>query len=316
MKTPNRRPWLFVLLTVLILLAGGMAVGMAARLVVVPQADETVEVDTPTPPSFVSQSVDEVVFYPWNQYDPEYLAANAPALHEYFMDWCMDSLLHGADLLRVTLPEGWDTREPLVSSDTFYWKDIPVTDQQSSQPALLDVGGGYSTQDFGLSIVARSTGEPPTRAQKEAAVAKVQQDVCALFDPQGQTGDLSMALDSLYNVLEQSSMLYQLGEADSAEQDWYASEAVSFVYVSIPDIAASLPSQAAQSTQQQLNALSQAAQDMGYRIQLVTTQRQVVVVLTYTFSDEESWYSVGVYYDMVLEQYSGFAINGRKEFGY
>ena len=40
MKMPNRRPWLFVLLTVLILLAGGMAVGMAARLVVVPQADQ------------------------------------------------------------------------------------------------------------------------------------------------------------------------------------------------------------------------------------------------------------------------------------
>ena len=50
MKTPNRRPWLFVLLTVLILLAGGMAVGMAARLVVVPQAQRTVEVDTPDPP--------------------------------------------------------------------------------------------------------------------------------------------------------------------------------------------------------------------------------------------------------------------------
>ena len=29
MKMPNRHPWLFVLLTVLILLAGGMAVGMA-----------------------------------------------------------------------------------------------------------------------------------------------------------------------------------------------------------------------------------------------------------------------------------------------
>ena len=43
MKMPNRRPWLFVLLTVLILLAGGMAVGMAARLVVVPQAQRPVD---------------------------------------------------------------------------------------------------------------------------------------------------------------------------------------------------------------------------------------------------------------------------------
>lgn len=315
MKTPNRRPWLFVLLTVLILLAGGMAVGMAARLVVVPQADETVKVDTPTIPSVLGQSVDEVVFYPWDRYDPEAVSTSFSPDSENQNQW-----FYQENLVRMGGLLGLSGLEDSMSQGAFldnlwFWCDCPAT-TQDGQPALLDVALGQDSGNFGMTWVARSTGEPPTRAQKEAAVAKVQQDVCALFDPQGQTGDLSMALDSLYNVLEQSAMLYQLGEPDSAEQDWYASEAVSFVYVSIPDIAASLPSQAAQSTQQQLNALSQAAQNMGYRIQLVTTQRQVVVVLTYTFADEASWYSVGVYYDMVLEQYSGFAINGRKEFGY
>lgn len=315
MKTSNRRPWLFVLLTVLILLAGGMAVGMAARLVVVPQAQRTVEVDTPDPPSFISQSMDEVMFYPWTLYDPDSFSGHLPeGTADEFWPWCTRHLSDGAILLGLTLDNDGINRG-LIDYDLCFWKDCPAH-TQDGQPVLLDVAYGADTWNRGWTWVARSTGEPPTRAQKEAAVAKVQQDVCALFDPQGQSGDLSMALDSLYNVLEQSAMLYQLGEPDSAEQDWYASEAVSFVYVSIPDIAASLPSQAAQSTQQQLNALSQAAQNMGYRIQLVTTQRQVVVVLTYTFSDEESWYSVGVYYDMVLEQYSGFALNSRSEFGY
>ena len=81
MKTPNRRPWRFVLLTALILLAGGMAVGMAARLVVFPQADETVEVDTPTIPSVLGQSVDEVVFYPWDRYD------RTPSLKVFHRVW-------------------------------------------------------------------------------------------------------------------------------------------------------------------------------------------------------------------------------------
>ena len=268
MKMPNRRPWLFVLLTVLILLAGGMAVGMAARLVVVPQADQTVEVDTPDPPSFISQSMDEVMFYPWTLYDPDSFSGHLPeGTADEFWPWCTRHLSDGATLLGLTLDNDGINRG-LIDYDLCFWKDCPAH-TQDGQPVLLDVAYGADTWNRGWTWVARSTGEPPTRAQKEAAVAKVQEDVCALFDPQGQTGDLSMALDSLYNVLEQSSMLYQLGEADSAEQDWYASEAVSFVYVSIPDIAASLPSQAAQSTQQQLNALSQAAQDMGYRIQLV-----------------------------------------------
>lgn len=311
MKTPNRRPWLFVLLTVLILLAGGMAVGMAARLVVVPQADQTVEVDTPTPPSFVSQSVDEVVFYPWNQYDPEYLAANAPALHEYFMDWCMDSLLHGADLLRVTLPEGWDTREPLVSSDTFYWKDIPVTDQQSSQPALLDVGGGYSTQDFGLSIVARSTGEPPTRTQKEAALAQVQQDVCQLFSPHASHRVEELLLE-VWEQLNQTPYMESGGI-------WYEANAATMLgnlLSQLGRVRDTLNLDESAPLQTQLEQISAALEVADCWVQLVTTQRQVVVVLTTSDSDVSSWYSVGLYYDVVLEEYSGIAINGRSGYGY
>lgn len=304
MEKPDRRPWRFALFTALILLAGGLAVGMAARLVVVPQADQTVEVDTPTPPSFVSQSVDEVMFYPWNQYDPEYLAANPPELHEFFMDWCIASLLHGADLLRVTLPEDWDTREPLVSSDEFYWKDIPVTHQQSNLPMLLDVGGGHSTQDFGLSIVARSTGEPPTRAQTEEALAQVQQDVCDLFDPQGGQGALYDTLMMLWGHLD----TYQVDNHSFVTWEGYGLKVAEIVYSPMADIAAP-QDRTEQSTQQRLNALSQTAQSLDYHIQLVSTQRQVVVVLTQAYPTTGDWYSVGVYYDVGLGDYSGVVLN-------
>lgn len=309
------RPRLFALLAALILLAGGTAVGLAARLMVAPQAGQTVEVDTPTPPSFVSQSVDEVMFYPWNRYDPDSFPPHLPAgTVDEFWPWCTRLLDDSTFLLELTLDNDGINRG-LIDYDLCFWKDCPAH-TQDGQPVLLDVSYGSDTWNMGWTWVARSTGDPPTRAQKEAAVAKVQQDVCALFDPQGESGDLSAALEWLNGYLEQKAMLYQYGDPDGSIRDWYASGVISNMYFLIPEIAATVPAQAGESTQQQLNALSQAAESMNYRVQLVTTQRQVVVVLTYTFSDQASWYSVGVYYDMVLEQYSGFALNDRNEFGF
>lgn len=305
MKKPDRHFWPFVLLSALILLTGGIAVGMAARLVVLPQAEQTVEVDTPTPPSFVSQSVDEVVFYPWNQYDPENFVANGPEIDDYFMDWCIASLVHGADLLELTLQEGWDMEDALVNSDVFYWKDRPATTQQSGQSVLLDVGGGKSTQDFGLSMVARSTGEPPTRAQKEAALDQVQQDVCDLFDPQGGQGALYDTLQMLQGHLD----TYQIDNHNFVTWEGYGLAVAGIVYGPIADLAINTQTEAGQSIQQRLDALSRAAQTLDYHIQLVTTQRQVVVVLTQTFPDTGDWYTVGVYYDAGLGQYSGVVLN-------
>ena len=68
--------------------------------------------------------------------------------------------------------------------------------------------------------------------------------------------------------------------------------------------------------QTQLEQISAALEVADCWVQLVTTQRQVVVVLTTSDSDVSSWYSVGLYYDVVLEEYSGIAINGRSGYGY
>lgn len=304
MPPSNRRPWRFTGLAALILLTGGIAVGMAARLVVSPQANQVMEVDTPTPPSFVSQSVDEVVFYPWNQYDPEHFTSDLFQIDDYSINWCISSLVHSADLLELTVQEGWDIEDALVNSDVFYWKDRPAT-TKNGQPVMLDVGGGKSTQDFGLSMVARSTGELPTRAQKEAALDQVQQDVCALFDPQGGQGDLYDTLQRLWTHLD----TYQVDNHNFATWEGYGLDVAGMVYPPIEDLAFNTQTEAGQTFQQRLDALSQAAQSIGYHIQLVTTQRQVVVVLTQTFPDTGNWFTVGVYYDAGLGQYSGVVLN-------
>lgn len=307
MKTPNRRPWLFVLLTVLILLAGGMAVGMAARLVVVPQADETVEVDTPTIPSVLGQSVDEVVFYPWDRYDPEAVSTSFSPDSENQNQW-----FYQENLVRMGGLLGLSGLEDSMSQGAFldnlwFWCDCPAT-TQDGQPALLDVALGQDSGNFGMTWVARSTGEPPTRAQKEAAVAKVQGDVCGLFDDTEEKWELR---ELLYQLEE---YVYSFGSVDEELGIWknsvgsYLASAQYYIDSILYRISDCGYSGATLDTQEKLKAISSFAQGQNLTVQLVTTQRQVVVVLTYV----PEGITIGAYYDMVLEQYSGLVINARQ----
>lgn len=307
MKMPNRRPWLFVLLTVLILLAGGMAVGMAARLVVVPQADETVEVDTPDPPSFISQSMDEVMFYPWTLYDPDSFSGHLPeGTADEFWPWCTRHLSDGAILLGLTLDNDGINRG-LIDYDLCFWKDCPAH-TQDGQPVLLDVAYGADTWNRGWTWVARSTGEPPTRAQKEAAVAKVQEDVCGLFDDTEEKWELK---ELLYQLEE---YVYSFGSVDEELGIWensvgsYLASAQYYIDSILYRISDCGYSGATLDTKEKLKAISSFAQGQNLTVQLVTTQRQVVVVLTYV----PEGITIGAYYDMVLEQYSGLVINARQ----
>ena len=59
-----------------------------------------------------------------------------------------------------------------------------------------------------------------------------------------------------------------------------------------------------------------AQEEANCYVQLVTTQRQVVVVFTCSQPEYDSWNIVGLYYDVGLEQYSGIAINSRAGYGY
>ena len=307
MKTPNRRPWRFVLLTALILLAGGMAVGMAARLVVVPQADETVKVDTPTIPSVLGQSVDEVVFYPWDRYDPEAVSTSFSPDSENQNQW-----FYQENLVRMGGLLGLSGLEDSMSQGAFldnlwFWCDCPAT-TQDGQPALLDVALGQDSGNFGMTWVARSTGEPPTRAQKEAAVAKVQEDVCGLFDDTEEKWELK---ELLYQLEE---YVYSFGSVDEELGIWensvgsYLASAQYYIDSILYRISDCGYSGATLDTKEKLKAISSFAQGQNLTVQLVTTQRQVVVVLTYV----PEGITIGAYYDMVLEQYSGLVINARQ----
>lgn len=305
MKQRSRRPWLFALLAALILLAGGTAVGLAARLVVAPQAGQTAEVDTPTIPSVLGQSVDEVVFYPWDRYDPSDVSTSfSPDLESQYQGFYLENLMRMGNLLGFSGVEN-SVNKGTARDNVFFWCDCPAT-TPDGQPALMDVALGRDSQNFGMTWVAHSTGEPPTRAQKEAAVAKVQEDICGLFDSTEHKPDLNDLLCQLQDYI------YSFGYDDTFSfweysPEAYLSSARYYVDSMLSCLWSCQYSGAPLDTQEKLKAISSLAQGMDLTVQLVTTQRQVVVVLTYV----PEGITIGAYYDMVLEQYSGLVINAR-----
>lgn len=315
MKHNRKLPWLFGLFTALILLAGGTAVGLAARLVVAPQSGETVEVDTASLPTAMGQSVDEVVFYPWNLYDEgrfetnisEEIKAERTPWYVYNLDGV--PIMMGFSGMSASVDKGQ------VRNYSGYWTDCPVN-TQDGQAALLDVAFGQDYQDFGMTWVARSTGELPTRAQRDAALAVVQEDVCQFLTQPMEQSSVGSLLSSIWSFLDSSPFM-------DAGSVWYeASGAIALDGVLSPleQVRARLNEQELDpngSVQQRLEQICTVAQEeANCYVQLVTTQRQVVVVFTSSQPEYDSWNIVGLYYDVGLEQYSGIAINNRAGYGY
>lgn len=311
MHNVKHRPWLFGVCAALILLAGGTVVGLAARLVVAPQAGEMVEQDTPSIPSILGQSVDEVTFYPWTVYDQESFESNiSETMIQERMDWYRWNIdvipsIFGFYGMEYSVNNGQ------IRNYSGYWTECPVT-TQDGQSALMDVAFGKDYQDFGMSWVAYSTGELPTRTQKEAALSTVQQDVCRMFAA-GQDSELEDLILQVWNQLQATSF------PDSTRPlnyEWYAMGAMENVITPIQTVQEMISVTSEQSVQEQLAAISSAAQKIDFHVQLVTTQRQVVLVMTSVAADMDCWWSVGVYYDMVLEQYSGIVVNDRAGYGF
>lgn len=312
MHEPKHDPWPFVVLVGLILLAVAAGLYLAAQFIVFPRTWETVTV-TPTPPPSASAQREEeeeaLEFFPWDTYTPDMVQGSLRPDHEAeYRAWHKENLVAVPEILGFSGMEASADREQ-AGYYLGFWTDCPVS-AKNGQPALLDVAFGRDDVHFGMTWVARSTGDLPTQAQKEAAVAQVTEDLQRQFlgsleEP--PIGALLRDVDVyLYNTFHSDQVLSfaysgkrQLGDMLYILRDVYRSLA------GIQDTPITDPKQ----------AIHDAAQELDLTIQLTTTPRQVVVIFTYDPPDPKIRTTVAVYYDMVLEQYSGVVINGIEDMG-
>lgn len=309
MEHKSGEPERFVVLAVLILLLVGLAMFLAARLVVAPQPGEMVEA-TPQPTS-TQPPEDEIQFFPWTSHTPEEVGGFICPDHEAeYRAWHMENLVAVPEILGFSGMEASADREQ-AGYYLGFWTDCPVR-AQNGQPALLDVAFGRDDVNFGMTWVAHSVGDLPTQAQKEAAVARVTEDLCQQFlVSETEEDPVLWRLFLDVEVCQYNSSMYD----NMASFPWFASRRLLDMNLLFRDLYRTMATQWRKDLQDPLEIICTQAEELNLSIQMYTGQRQVVVIYTYDAPDSKDETTLAVYYDMVLEQYSGVVLNAVEDNG-
>ena len=297
MEHRRDEPERFVVLAVLILLVVGLAIFLAARLTVAPRAGETVEV-TASPQVY---TINDALFYPWNAYEAQDIAPLSSWAEGEDPEWYQRYLQTVPALLGLSGMEE-STELGRTGAEVGFWSDCPVT-TANGQPALLDVAYGQENGALGMYWVARSTGSPPTQEQKEAAIAQVETDIQEWISGQGETVTrLQDLLMNLWKELDYAHIVYDdtARESAGAEAMHPVLEPMKYIWSEVSTL---------RGDGLTMEKLTQEAAFYGLQIQIVTTQRHVVLVLQRRDTTTGQLCTVGAYYDMVLGDYSGLVVN-------
>ena len=297
MEHKRDEPERFIVLAVLILLLVGLAVFLAARLTVAPRAGETVEVTAP-PQVY---TINDALFYPWNAYEAQDIAQLSSWAQGEDPEWYQRYLQNVPALLGLSGMEE-STELGRTGAEVGFWSDCPVT-AANGQPALLDVAYGQENGALGMYWVARSTGSPPTQEQKEAAIAQVETDIQEWISGQGETVTrLQDLLMNLWKELDYAHIVYDDTDRESAgaEAMHPVLEPMKYIWSEVSTL---------RGDGLTMEKLTQEAAFYGLQIQIVTTQRHVVLVLQRRDTTTGQLCTVGAYYDMVLGDYSGLVVN-------
>lgn len=297
MEHRREEPERFIVLAVLILLLVGLAVFLAARLTVAPRAGETVEV-TASPQVY---TINDALFYPWNAYEAQDIAQLSSWAQGEDPEWYQRYLQNVPALLGLSGMEE-STELGRTGAEVGFWSDCPVT-TANGQPALLDVAYGQENGALGMYWVARSTGSPPTQEQKEAAIAQVETDIQEWISGQGETVTrLQDLLMNLWKELDYAHIVYDdtARESAGAEAMHPVLEPMKYIWSEVSTL---------RGDGLTMEKLTQEAAFYGLQIQIVTTQRHVVLVLQRRDTTTGQLCTVGAYYDMVLGDYSGLVVN-------
>ena len=315
----------FILSALAILLAGAIAANMAARAVAAPRAGAVVSAGVVRIPSVLGQSAEEALFYPWSLDDmqtlvplPEQVQSSiAFDIGHSYQDAMMASVAAmdavGAkfDLALLLGSMTWNQGET-KTADMVFLKDFPAALEDGS-PVLLSYALSFSgPQSISWLMMPQEAAEP-TEEQRQAALDKVTDDLAGLLwnllrPSRDFTNDLAAFLqdfDKQFTALNQNAlherlefvmvqMLDSIGY--SYFQEILVTEAAGDEAVlSFDELAPSEPPPPAE-------LLDRASG--GGRLQIVSTQDQIVVLFT-----NDIGITLGVYYDIQLERYSGLGVS-------
>lgn len=293
---------LFILLAVMILLAGAAAAGVAARTVVDPRTGEVRSAGQVSVPTVLGQTADEVLFYPWSVYSMEERFSAAGKLGDDFDE--------GSSLF---LSEMFPVLDLAEADQTVMYQMMEVNAQGSHMyvrnfPCRL-TGGVPVTLNFALSegdtwclsaVVSPAEPEELSQARQDAALERVKADLHAflLMGPASDIGSKLSSLEDLIRVSANEVFCYPITALMGTVWAYALDLGTADIEVADGQLIPHLDEMGVGDLEETIDRLD----SYGWSVQLVTTPSQVVAVMSSGST------VVGVYYDIQLEQYSGFGI--------
>lgn len=327
----------FILSAAAILLAGAIAAGLTAHAVVFPRAGEVQSAGVVTIPTVLGQTAEELLFYPWSMYDTQ-------PLRRLTDDELLDSLgldALGATMEEVNqvLSEADGVNDAghgtvlqlfsnfeLIMPLSVRWDGLPAAlewnlDEDGGAPAagtqlfLKDfpaLAGREDQVPVTLSFAASGDGSlsfliRPARAgtlageEQAAALERVGNDLIGLFSagydaelPDGAADPPGLALRRIIQTFFDYN--YRSGFSIEFINDFLDDR---FQFAITAGIA---PEDFESIAIDELLSIVETA--MGWNIQIVATQQQILVLFT-----QSGGAVFGVYYDIRLGCYSGIGVS-------
>lgn len=316
----------FILSSLAILLAGAMAAGVAARSVAAPRAGEAVSAGVVSIPSVLGQTAEQVLFYPWSRYDmqtlvplPEQVQSSiAFDIDHAYQNATMSSIAAmdalGADFdLDLLLKNMTWNQSELKTADMLFLKDFSAA-LDDGTPVLLSYALSFSGPQSISWLMTPREAAGPSEEQRQAALDKVTDDLAGLlwyfFQPDSDfTNDMAAFLQDFDKYFMALNLDFLHERMEFTMVHMYECIGSSYFLEALPVEAAGdeavLSYEAAVPAEPPPPAelLERAGGGSG-DLQIVTTQDQIVVLLTSGIG-----ITLGVYYDIQLERYSGLGVS-------
>lgn len=334
-RTPAARTSRFLLGTAAILLAGALAAGLAARAVVAPRAGILTEQETPAIPTVLGQTAEEVRFPPWQLYDAlplerfeeaDGIWLNEDAMLLYYfrqLGAALDAGDAGPMQRAMEFTTQASSRDAGQDPNGLFLCDYPAA-LPGGEPVLLQFasmrGRNYSVLGSSFSFLLEPAGPQPQSEQRQAeALERVKRDLKSYL-MQGLPVDFAPLLGQMFgaNYWEVddagTERMEELLLAPVNRLDWFEIPLIDpfeldnalynlVNYIAVGRDLAGAIAPDGDPARLDLETFIEAQNDYGtYTIQLVTTPRQIVILLSFGGA------VTGIYYDIQLERYSGLGI--------
>lgn len=305
MSEQKPRHGLFILLAVMILLAGALTAGVAAWAVVEPRTGEVQSAGVVSVPTVLGQTADEVLFYPWSVYSMEEQFKVAEKFRE---DFDTDSLLFPPDMCSVlNLAEidqaaFYQAMEANAQGSHLYVRNLPCQ-LTSGTAATLNFAWSEGDSCCWSAVISPAEREELTPEQQEAALEQVKADLAEFLlrswdDAIGP--NLLWVREMIDFSMEEmfSEPIAALGGSIEA----FVSETLGIGHfeMSLEGVVPSEMDRIGIGTLEEV--IEEFTVCTGWSVQLITTPSQVVAVMS------SGSMVVGIYYDIQLEQYSGYGV--------